>query len=478
LNKRLISAIITNMPLSLIILLAVASIVRLWLAMLFPITADESYYWLWSKHLSLSYVDHPPMVAYINFLTTFGRENLLALRLGATAITLLVSLLIYYIAKEAFSERVAFWSALLFQIIPHFLIIWLTMFVELPLALFWTASLLIIIKIVKSKQSFWWYWLTIILGLGYLSKYTMFLFWPCLLLFLIVSEKNRFWLRRKEPYVTLIISLLFFAPVLYWNSQHQWISFTFHSAKLTSDPFGAHVLSFVADQLVHFTPFLLFTLYGISKFSLKRDDLSKALFCFSVPILLLFLLLSLKVKIWAHWPSVGYVGLLPLAIAYLMENGKGWKKFLTWISIFTLMVIAILFWVSPGIMLSQKNYPKNYKLADLIPPGEKIFARTYVSASLLEFYTRRQTYLATGFLKFGWPWGEKQYEIWGIPNLKRGENILYYGEDSETFRKKASAYFEKITDFPELHLYLIEDYITKNYHGFKLEGYKGGAAHP
>jgi len=463
------------MPLTLIIFLAIASVVRLWLSMLFPLTADESYYWLWSKHLAVSYVDHPPMVAYINFLTTFGRENLFMLRLGAIIITLFVSVLIYLIAREVFNEKIAFWSALLFQLIPHFLIIWLTMFVELPLALFWTAALLITIKIIKTKQASWWYGLTLILGLGYLSKYTMFLFWPSLALFFVLSPANRYWLKRKEPYLALIISLLFFAPVLYWNSQNQWVSFVFHSTKLTSDPFGQHVLSFVADQLVHFTPFLLFALYGISKFSLKRDDLSRVLFCFSVPVLLLFLFLSFKVKIWAHWPSVGYIGLLPLAIAYLVENGKGWKKFITWISLFTFLVIAILFWISPGIMLSQKNYPKNY---NLILPGEKIFARTYASASLLEFFTRRQTYMATGFLKFGWPWGEKQYEIWGIPNLKRGENILYYGEDSETFRKKASAYFEKITDFPELRLYLIEDYITNNYRGFKLEGYKGGPAHP
>ena len=31
---------------------------------------DEAYYWLWSKHLALSYYDHPGMVAYFIKFTT------------------------------------------------------------------------------------------------------------------------------------------------------------------------------------------------------------------------------------------------------------------------------------------------------------------------------------------------------------------------------------------------------------------------
>ena len=102
------------MPLTLVFFLAIASFVRLWLAMLFPITADESYYWLWSKHLSFSYVDHPPMVALINFLTTFGQANLLGLRIGVVMISLLVSILLFFLAKRAFDEKVAIWSVVLF----------------------------------------------------------------------------------------------------------------------------------------------------------------------------------------------------------------------------------------------------------------------------------------------------------------------------------------------------------------------------
>ena len=30
-----------------------------------PLTFDEAYYWMWSKHLAFGYYDHPPAVAYV-----------------------------------------------------------------------------------------------------------------------------------------------------------------------------------------------------------------------------------------------------------------------------------------------------------------------------------------------------------------------------------------------------------------------------
>jgi 4-amino-4-deoxy-L-arabinose transferase-like glycosyltransferase len=463
---------------NLIIFLMSAAVVRLLLASLFPLTGDESYYWLWSKHLSLSYVDHPPMVAFLNFLTTQGREDIFMLRLGAMLISIAVSLLLYFLAKEIFGEKVAFWSAVLFQIIPHFVVVWLTMFVEHPLVLFWTAALWLLYRIVHERKESLWYWLAVIIGLGYLSKYTMFLFWPCLLLFFLIAPENRFWLKKKEPYLAFILSGLFFLPVLFWNSRHQWVSFAYHGSRAISDPWGVNTLAFIGDQLVHFTPFLLFPLYGISKYALKKDAGTKLLFSFSVPVLTVFLLLSLKVKIWAHWPSVGYIALLPLAVAYLVDNHKDLKKFISWIALFSTLVLAILFWATPAILLRQKEYALNYRLNERLPSGIKIFSRTYVSSSLLEFYLKRQTYLATGFLRIGHPWGEKQFELWGIPNLQKGESILYYGEDLPEFKAKAAENFSRVSILPQARLYLTEDYINNNYKFFKLEGYKGGAAHP
>lgn len=460
------------------ILLAIFFLARFGLALLFPLTADEAYYWLWSKHLSFSFVDHPPLIAYVNYLFTLGQENLAMVRFGAVLTTTLVTWLIYLVAKEAFSEKVAFWSALLFQITPHFVVVWLTQFVELPLALCWMIALWLTLKIVKEGKAYYWYLLAIALGLGYLSKYTMFLFWPCLLFYAWIAPEGRFWLKKKEPYLALIISLLFFAPVFLWNSSHAWVSFAFHSGKVSGDPWVANTLAFIADQLVHFTPFLIFTLIPVFRQSGRGDKTTKLLFALSYPVLLLFLVLSLKVKIWAHWPSIGYLAALPLTINYLIVNRKSLKKFLAWITLFTCLILLVLFFVSPASLFHQQDYAKNYTLADSVPKEYKLFAKNYASTALLEFYAKRPTYLATGFLMSGHSWGEKQYELWGIPDLKKGETVLYYGPDTKTFREGANKYFYGVKELPDLKLYLVEDYITNNYKMFRLEGYRSEGSHP
>jgi 4-amino-4-deoxy-L-arabinose transferase-like glycosyltransferase len=472
--------------------LAAASVIRLGLALLFPLTADEAYYWLWSKHLDLSFVDHPPMIALVNYLLTRGTANLLMIRLGAVLITLLVSLVLYQIARELFGKKIAFWSVVLFQILPHFIVVWLTQFVELPLALFWSISILLLVRIMKNnssalglpdrqagiRNSALWGLLGISVGLGYLSKYTMFLFWPCLAMFFWFSPEHRFWLKRREPYYCLLISALLFSPVLFWNAQHGWASFTFHGTKALSEIWGKNFLPYLVDQIVHFTPFLFFSLYHVFQFSRSRSTDTKLLYAFSAPILLLLLLLPVKIKVWAHWPEIGYLGALPLTVYYLQETGRSLKKFLTWIGLFSGLVLIILFFVSPGVLLHQGDYANNRQLAKLAPAEYKLFAKTNVAAALLEFYTGRTTYMATGVLKIGRPWGEKQYELWGTPKVKKGENVLYYGDDDPVFEEKAAANFEMIRELPSVKLYLIEDYVTNNYKLYLLEGYKGKQAHP
>lgn len=461
-----------------IIFVAAAFIVRLLLAILFPLTADESYYWLWSKHLALSYVDHPPMVAYINFSFTWGKEFLFGIRLGAALIFSLTGILLYLATKELFDENKAFWSLILFNLIPHFAIIWLTQFVEIPLGLFWILSIYLLIRVTKQEKPIHWYLLGLSVGLGTLSKYTMFLFWPCLALFILLCPEYRKWLKQKELYICTGISILLFLPVVYWNAHLKWASFAYHSGKVSADAFGAAFLAFLADQLVHFNPAILFLLFPAYALALKGKAGPRLFFSFSAPILGIMLLLSFKVKIWAHWPAIGYFTAIPLIISYLADNKRSYFKFFSWIIAFSLLILSILFWITPAILFHQDAYSLNYQLKTGLSQNQKIYTKNNVSASLLEFYLQKPVYLATGFFKEGSPWGEKQYEIWGIPDLKRGENIIYFGEASPNIINKAKTAFASYEVMPELKLNLIEDYITHNFKFIKLINYRANKGHP
>ena len=43
--------------------LALLTLARLVVAAIVPLAPDETYYWVWSRHLQGGYLDHPPMVA-------------------------------------------------------------------------------------------------------------------------------------------------------------------------------------------------------------------------------------------------------------------------------------------------------------------------------------------------------------------------------------------------------------------------------
>jgi hypothetical protein len=53
--------LVRNTALTILALVAL----RLVAAAVTPITFDEAYYWMWSKHLAGGYYDHPPMVAVV-----------------------------------------------------------------------------------------------------------------------------------------------------------------------------------------------------------------------------------------------------------------------------------------------------------------------------------------------------------------------------------------------------------------------------
>src|SRR5207302_11088102 len=93
-----------------------------------------------------------------------------------------------------------------------------------------------------------WYGLGTCLGLGMLSKHTMILFLPCLALAILVLPGQRRWLRRSEPYLALLIGLIIFSPNLWWQANHNWMTFR-HLLLLTGKGADQGVLRRIGDYI-------------------------------------------------------------------------------------------------------------------------------------------------------------------------------------------------------------------------------------
>src|SRR5437879_11980383 len=83
-----------------------------------PLTFDEAYYWMWSKHLAGGYYDHPPMVAFVIRLgTMIADDTELGVRLVSILSALPMSWAVFRTAAILFGgHRVAATAVILLNV--------------------------------------------------------------------------------------------------------------------------------------------------------------------------------------------------------------------------------------------------------------------------------------------------------------------------------------------------------------------------
>src|SRR5450631_1207634 len=232
-----------------------ASALRLIYGAQVELMPEETYYWNYSRHLDIGYLDHPPMVAWLIRLGTllFG-DTEFGVRFGALCCGTVSSFFIYRLARNVFGEASALLALAMAQVLPFFFLAGMIMTPDAPLTAAWAASVYFLERALIAGRRRAWFWAGLSLGLGLLSKYTIAMLGAGTFLFTALDPTSRRWFRRWEPYAAVFIAAAVFAPVLVWNAQHEWASFAFQtSRRLAEAPrFSLHRL--VAAALVLLTP--------------------------------------------------------------------------------------------------------------------------------------------------------------------------------------------------------------------------------
>lgn len=426
------------------------------------------------------------MVAYIiRIFTLLGKDSEFWVRLGAVILALGVSILVYLLTRDIFkSERIAFFSVLLLNITLGFAIGALIITPDLPLVFFWTLSLYFLYKASEGGNRGWWYPLGLAVGLGLLSKYTMVLFFPCALLFLLLSNKNRRWLKRKEPYLALVIALFIFTPVIVWNYQHGWASFAKQLAHgLGRKGFPLRNLGeYLGSQAGIISPFLFFgLLYSMVKsghlgVKEKRDELLFS-FSFSLPVILFFALTSLRSKVEANWPAMGYLSAIIVLSGFLFGIEKKKKRISLVLLIFvTSLSFTILAHFFP--LLSPKIKPINWlygweelgkevsRLKKGISENSFIFAPRHQLAAEIAFYTdeKYQTYEI-----------DSQYgkDYWGNIDFLKGRNALFIAHSDYDELSFVNSHFTSLKKEKDVSIFRRGEKI-KTFSIYRCHNYLGG----
>src|SRR5437870_9242976 len=91
--------LVRNTSLAILALVALRLVAAAWT----PLTFDEAYYWMWSKHLAFGYYDHPPMVALVIRLgTMIAGDTELGVRLASILLALPMSFAVFRAAAILF----------------------------------------------------------------------------------------------------------------------------------------------------------------------------------------------------------------------------------------------------------------------------------------------------------------------------------------------------------------------------------------
>jgi dolichol-phosphate mannosyltransferase len=354
---------------------------------------EEAYYWNYSRHLDIGYLDHPPMVAWLIRAGTaaFGQSQF-GVRVGAVCCGVITSVFTYRLTRNLFGETSALLALVLAQALPFFFLSGLLMTPDAPLTAAWAASLYYLERALVAGRSEAWWGVGLALGIGALSKYSIGLLVPVTLAFMLWDRKSRRWWWRWEPYLASLLAFAVFSPVILWNAQHEWASFAFQtSRRLAEAPrFALHKL--VASALILITPTGVLAVAAALLGAKPADadvrpgqaghgDAARRRLFINLAVLFpltVFALFSLRHEVKLDWTGAPWTAALPVMAAGMTSTGVASSGLRAWIraawapTLVTMLVIygAGLHYLVLG--LPGLVYGKHIELA---PVGWRDFSR-------------------------------------------------------------------------------------------------------
>jgi dolichol-phosphate mannosyltransferase len=483
--------------------IAVGVLVRLVLAGTVALSPEEAYHWNYGQHPAPGYLDHPPLMAWMSWLTTavFG-WNEWAVRLGPVLIGGAGAWLLGAVARRLFSDRAALCAVLAWEAMPNAVVSSIALLPDSPMIFGWMVALAgLTAALWGGRPAAGWLLAGAGLGLALLGKYTAGVLAPSVVLFLLLSPAHRRHLLTPWPYLAIVVAMAVFSPVLYWNAQNDWASFRFQFARRVSGFQSGHsrvFLTYLGTQLMAMgllAPVVIAGGVRGVRAAAAREGRSLFLCCLALPPILGFAYAALRGTSHFIWTLPAYPALALLAGAWLSEKApaSGARRLRLfrwglWGGAAGLLVGAVHAWLGiPGIRpvselhgwaeLAQAAGRERAALDN--GAGEAFLlglGRRYTVESALAFYTRRPD-LSHGKNLIGED--GLQYRYWVRPGELRGRNAVVVlegipeggirrGGDLETLK----SWFDAIEPCPVL----VTDRgrsTARTFHLFRARGYRG-----
>ncbi len=441
---------------------------------------DEAYYWDWSRQLDWGYYSKPPLIAWLIALaTSIGGNTELAIRFPAACLGTLGLWAIYELARRMYDPTTGLRAIVMAIAMPGLTVMSLLMTIDAPFLCAWACAVFCVWRLVETErpQKRWLFAAIASTGFGLLAKQTMLGLFPLVLLFLAASPLDRKQLKSPVVWIWVLASLAFLTPVIWWNSQHDWITI-----QHTREHFGGEAQSVMEHVLLSLE-------FWATQFGILSPMLCSMMLCVvgsllwklpSLPRRELFLIclgglpmiavggLSLLQHVQPNWPAAFHVTSLILVAAWVGQRESpavGFARLRRWfpvaivIGAFCSLLVVLAPIIVAGTSLAGTRLDPTVrlrgwkslsaevdrKLSEFPSPQDTLIVATTKRGpvSELAFYLigRPRVYLWNSH-----PLPLSQHDVWSGPQGAEGRDALILTPLHVDLPARFAAAFESIED--------------------------------
>jgi len=438
-------------------LIAALTVLRVIYASLLDLRTDEAYYWTWSKESVLSFLDHPPMIAWFIRLGTaiFGNTNFGVRFAGVLAMGVMQLLIADIVRRVTHDCRAVVIAVLMPEAALYYGLLMAKVSPDVALIPFATAMVWALVRLAESDDGRWWLAAGAFAGLALLSKFTAGLMLPAVAAFMLVPRWRGRWLRSPYPWLAALIAFVLFLPVLIWNMQHDWASFRFQLVRATAThEWSLRTLGEFVGLQFGLVGFILLpvVLTGVALTTwrgYRRSDPVAILLSTAVVVpFCYFLWKSLSLRVGDTWPMfIWPFGFAAAAINLVALRAEGWPESLVRSS-FAWARLAIICGIAfvAGVFLYYVATPLNF-IGRTDPVGGEAGYEAIVDRATLELQKTGATWIATTdyrtYAMLRWFFGDR------VPVVQINERGRYLGfrdPDMNLIRGHAGLYVGREPD--------------------------------
>jgi len=396
---------------------------------------DEAYYWVYSRFLDWGYFDHPPMIAALIKAGYAIFPNELGVRIFIIALNTATIFFVQQLTAKK-DDRLFYAVALSIAVAQVGGILAVP---DIPLLFFVVLFFWLYHRFLQKTNVINTILLGICMACMLYSKYHGVL----VMVFTLLSNLKLF--TNRYTYLAGLVTLVLFAPHLYWQYTHSFPSVQYHLFERNASNYRfAFTSEYILGQIAFAGPIIgWFLLWAAFRYR-PVTDLERSMQYTLLGTYIVFLISSYKGRVEANWTVAAFIPLMVLSHRYLVKNYQLQKWLYRSLPITLLLVLAlrlyIMAWFPPVSWIKRNEFHGNrewttemYKKAAGLPV---VFIDTYQRASKYWFYTGRPAFsLNSPYYR------RNNFNMWPVEDSLIGKAVyMDVPEDNEYLKRIFTPY--------------------------------------